>query len=67
VASVTTGVLINVFGTELRRQKIDTRWSNERQVDEFFVTTDDYVAIVDRSRFVRIVHRSLLENALLRV
>jgi hypothetical protein len=63
---VTTGVLLNVFGTELHKQAIDVSWPADRQLDEFFGTTDEYVAILDRYRFVRIVRRSLLENALLR-
>jgi hypothetical protein len=63
---VTTSVLLNVFGTELRRQKIDVAWPDDRQLDEFFGTTDEHLAILDRNRFVRIVHRSVLVNALLR-
>jgi hypothetical protein len=63
---MTTGVLVDVFGTELRRQSIDVAWPDERQLDAFFASTDDQVAILDRERFVRIVPRTLLENALLR-
>jgi hypothetical protein len=63
---VTKAVLLSVFGSQLRRQKIDVDWPHERQLDEFFAATDDHVAIVQADRFLRIVHRSLLENALLR-
>lgn len=59
-------VLLNAFGPELHREKIDVSWIEERQLDEFFATTDEYIAIVERNRFVRIVPRSQLENDLLR-
>jgi hypothetical protein len=62
---VTVGVLVNVFGPELHKQKIDVSWSDERQLEEFFATTDEYIAILDQNRFVRIVPRSQLENDLL--
>ena len=63
---VTVSILVNVFGPELHRQKIDLSWTDERQLDEFFATTDEYIAILDQHRFVRIVPRSQLENDLLR-
>jgi hypothetical protein len=63
---VTVSVLVDVFGPELHRQAIDVSWTDERQLDEFFATTDEYIAIVDQRRFVRIVPRSQLENDLLR-
>ena len=63
---VTVSVLLSVFGPELHREKIDVSWTEERQLDEFFATTDDYIGILDRNRFIRIVDRSRLENDLLR-
>jgi hypothetical protein len=63
---VTAGVLLNTFGPELQREKIDITWSDQRQLEAFFDTTDEYIAIVERDRFVRIVPRSQLENDLLR-
>jgi hypothetical protein len=56
----------DVFGSELRRQSIDVAWPDERQLDAFFASTDDHVAILERDRFVRLVPRTELENALLR-
>jgi hypothetical protein len=62
---VTVSVLVNVFGPELRKQKVDVSWSDTRQLEAFFATTDEYIAILDQNRFVRIVPRSQLENDLL--
>ena len=63
---MTVSVLLNVFGPELNRQGIDLSWTDERQLDEFFATTDEYIAILDQKRFVRIVPRSQLTNDLSR-
>jgi hypothetical protein len=63
---VTPAVLQDVLGPELRHARIDVGWSQERQLSEFLGMTEDYVAIVDGSRFDRVVERRALENALLR-
>jgi hypothetical protein len=63
---VTPSVLQDVLGPELRQARIDANWSQERQVSEFLGMTEDYVAIVDGSRFERVVERQALENAVLR-
>lgn len=63
---VTVSILLNIFGPELHQEKIDVSWTDERQLDEFFATTDEYIAILDQNRFARIVPRSQLENDLLR-
>jgi hypothetical protein len=63
---VTPAVLQDVLGPELRQARIDVGWSRERQLSEFLGMTEDYVAIVDGSRFERFVQRRALENAVLR-
>jgi hypothetical protein len=63
---VTQAVLQDVLGPELRQARIDAGWSQERQLSEFLGMTDDYVALVDGSRFERVVERQTLENAILR-
>ena len=62
---VTPAVLQDVLGPELRRARIDASWPQERQLAEFFGMTEDYVAVVDGSRYDRLVERRVLENAVL--
>ena len=63
---VTVGRLHDLFGNVLHDQVIDTSWSKERRVEEFLGTTEDYVAITSNRVFERVVHRRVLENALVR-
>jgi hypothetical protein len=63
---VTPGVLQDLLGSDLRRERIDTRWAKERQLSAFLESTNDYVALVEAHRFQSIVQREVLENAILR-
>jgi len=63
---VTPGVLQDVLGPDLRRERIDVRWPKDRQLSEFLATTSDYIGLVEASKFQSVVHRRALENAILR-
>jgi hypothetical protein len=63
---ITVGVLHDLFDGVMDRHEIDLAWAPDRQLEAFLNSTGDYVALVERSQFVRLLPRHPAESAILR-
>lgn len=63
---VNRDVLDKLFSDVLRIERVDESWTSERQISKFFNSDSDYLAVTQNGKFLHLVSRLTVLNAVVR-
>lgn len=63
---VNRDVLDKLFSDVLRIERVDDSWTSERQISKFFTSDSDYLAVTQDRKYLKLVSRLTVLNAVVR-